>query len=121
MTRRDKTTQNDEHKNAARLPFGLVFNISTLAASLSVLFSIATGESDLFHLSLRATLVFIGFAVAGSLIMIVSITMIHRIRREEFLEKARLAEEERMAAALTMQHNPQQQQLHHSQETANNS
>ncbi|GIV54118.1 MAG: hypothetical protein KatS3mg039_0636 [Candidatus Kapaibacterium sp.] len=103
MSKRTKSKSPDRQLDqAVKLPLRLVFNLSTLAAALSMLLAIAVGETELYRILLRAMLVFMGVAVAGSIIMAVGISIIHRIKQEELNEKLRLAEEEKLAASLTL-------------------
>ncbi len=103
MSKRKKSPAQDAQlEGAIQLPLRLVFNVSTLAAALSVLFAIATGDDELYRIMLRAMLIFIAFAVAGSIIMAVTIAIIHRIKQEELNERLRLAEEEQIAASLNI-------------------
>ncbi len=108
--RKQSPAQDAQLERAIQLPLRLVFNVSTLAAALSVLFAIATGDDELYRIMLRAMLIFIAFAVAGSIIMAVAISIIHRIKQEELSERLRLAEEEQIAASLN---------LHDASQTAN--
>ncbi len=86
-----------------RLPFGIVFHISTLIASLSMLIQIAQGTSDLYNILLRTTIVFVGVAIAGSVIMVALVTVIHRTKQEEIEQLLRLAREEQIVSQLSMQ------------------
>lgn len=104
MSKKKPLQPTADHKKAyaARIPLGVVLNISLLAASLNVLLQLSAGDHELYSILLRSTLIFIGFAIAGSLVMIVTITILHQIKRQELEEQRRLAEEEQLAAMLTM-------------------
>lgn len=94
-------SQDRQHEQWVRYPLGFVLNTSLLASSLSILLQLAAGNDDLYTLLLRAIVVFIGFAVAGSVLMVVVVSVLHRIKQEELRQQARLAEEEQLAAMLS--------------------
>jgi uncharacterized membrane protein YcjF (UPF0283 family) len=119
---KQKRTTTDSARDAVgttRLPIGIVFHISTLIASLSMLIQIAQGTNDLYSILLRTTVVFVGVAIAGSVIMVAIVTAIHRTKQEEVEQLLRLAREEQIASQLSMQQSavsshPTPQDLEHS-------
>ncbi|MCS7000016.1 MAG: hypothetical protein RML15_01975 [Bacteroidota bacterium] len=96
-----KSSKRTEEKYTLRYPIGLVFNVSTLATSISVLIQLAAGDNDIYRILLRAMLIFLGFSVAGSIVMVTVVAVLHAIKQQELQEKQRLAEEEQMAALLS--------------------
>lgn len=108
MSKKKPLSQSPDRNKAyvVRIPLRVVLNVSLLAASLNVLIQLAAGNNELYSILLRSILVFIGFAIAGSLVMIVTITILYQIKRQEMEEQRRLAEEEQLAAMLTMSASP---------------
>jgi hypothetical protein len=103
MSKRSKSEKTDrQREHLMRLPLRLVFSLSTLSAALTMLFAIAVGEDQLYRILLRAMLVFVGVAVAGTLVMAVTITVLWRIKQDELAQQLRLAEEEQLAASMTL-------------------
>lgn len=92
-----------------RHSLGLVFNLSTLTAALSVLFQLAGGNEDLFRVLFRAMVVFVCVAVAGTLILLAVLTFYHQWKREHLEQQIQLAHEEHIASLLGVTSNGTEQ------------
>lgn len=121
MSKRKRNTANTapEAGRSVRYPLGVVFHLSTLAASMSMLLQIAAGANDLYGILLRTTIVFVGIAVAGSIVMVAVVAAVAHIKQEELNQALQLAREEQMAAMLSMpptprSHQPTSQESEHS-------
>ncbi|GBD05767.1 hypothetical protein HRbin20_01361 [bacterium HR20] len=120
MSKRKRTMTDTapEAEQSVRFPLGVVFHLSTLAASISMLLQIAAGASDLYSILLRTTIVFVGVAVAGSIVMVAIVTAIAHTKQEELNQALQLAREEQMAAMLSIppasrSHQPTSQESEH--------
>jgi hypothetical protein len=99
MAKKKELTDEEKHKQyveqKARYPIGLLFQVSTLAGTVSFLLLSISGKTDVVTAMFRSFVVFIAFATLGGIVMMAIVNALHDIKMKEVEEKIKQMEEER--------------------------
>ncbi|MBL7999266.1 MAG: hypothetical protein JNL32_11585 [Candidatus Kapabacteria bacterium] len=101
MATKKKKGNNDEEIRKeidakVTYPIGLLFQVSTLAGTLSFLMFSISGAYDVATAVFRSFVVFSVFAIAGGILMVVAVSILHDITMRNLKEEQQRLEEEHL-------------------------